>query len=307
MPLTSNPVRFGDFELDLRAGELRRNGTKVKLQEQPLQVLAMLLEHPGAVVTRDELKRELWTDHTFVDFEHGLNAAVKRLRVALGDSADHPHYIETLPRHGYRFMLSIEERPGIDEVRQQPPNPESPTSSPTTIPRWPFFVAAGLVLVLLSAASYFAWRSHRRVQTGARVTVAVLPLQNLSGDPGREFFTDGVTDEIINQLAHLDPSELAVIASTSIMPYKNTPKKINQIGSELGADYILEGSVREEGGRARITVQLIAVANQAHVWAESYERDTRDILPLQTEIALAVAQQIRLKLTPPRRGKAPSD
>jgi TolB-like protein len=129
----------------------------------------------------------------------------------------------------------------------------------------------------------------------------------LSGDPRREFFADGVTDEIINQLAHLDPSQLAVIASTSIMPYKNTPKKINQIGSELGADYILEGSVREEGGRARITVQLIAVENQAHVWAESYERETRDILPLQTEIALAVAQQIRLKLTPRGRYGAPSD
>jgi TolB-like protein/DNA-binding winged helix-turn-helix (wHTH) protein len=307
MPLTSNPVRFGAFELDLRAGELRRNGTRVRLQEQPLQVLALLLEQPGAVVTRDELKRQLWPDHTFVDFEHGLNAAVTRLRFALGDSADHPRYIETLPRHGYRFMAAIEEPLGIDEVRQEPPTLESPTPSPTTIPRWPFFLAAGLVLVLLSVASYFAWRSHRRAQAGARVTVAVLPLQNLSADPGREFFADGVTDEIINQLAHLDPRELAVIASTSIMPYKNTSKKINQIGSELGADYILEGSVREEGGRARVTVQLIAVANQAHVWAESYDRDTRDIVPLQIEIALAVAQQIRLKLTPPGRDGRASD
>lgn len=298
MPLTSNPVRFGAFELDLRAGELRRNGTKVRLQEQPLQVLAMLLEQPGAVVTRDELKRQLWADHTFVDFEHGLNAAVTRLRVALGDSADHPRYIETLPRHGYRFVAEIEETTGSDAAQQERLVGKSLThSSPAAVLRWPLLVSIGLVLVLLSVTSYFAWRSHSWAQSGGKVVVAVLPLQNLSGEPSREFFTDGVTHEIINQLAHVDPRWLAVIASTSIMPYKNTPKKISQIGRELGADYILEGSVREQSGRARITVQLIAVESQAHVWAESYERDTHDILSVQTDIALAVSQQIQLKVT----------
>jgi TolB-like protein/DNA-binding winged helix-turn-helix (wHTH) protein len=308
MPLASNPVRFGAFELDLRAGELRRNGTKVRLQEQPLQLLAMLLEHPGAVVTRDELKRELWSNHTFVDFEHSLNAAVKRLRIALGDSADHPRYIETLPRHGYRLMVSIEDPPRTEAAPQGLLSGESPPPSPSpSLARWPFFVAAGLVLLLFSVASYVAWRSHHRAQAGARVIVAVLPLHNLSGDPGREFLADGVTQEMINQLAHLDPQRLGVIASTSVMPYKNTSKKIRQIGSELGAQYILEGSVREDNGRARITVQLIAVENQAHVWAESYERDTRDILPIQTDIARAVAQQVRLKLTPSGRDGAANE
>ncbi len=307
MPLTSNPVRFGAFELDLRAGELRRNGTKVSLQEQPLQVLAMLLEQRGAVVTRDELKRQLWPDHTFVDFEHGLNAAVRRLRVALGDSADHPRYIETLPRHGYRLMVAIEEATGNEEGQQEPFMGKSLThSSRSPVPSWPVLASIGLVFVL-SVTSYFAWRSNRWAQSGGRIVVAVLPLQNLSGDSSREFFTDGVTQEIVNQLAHVDPRRLAVIASTSIMPYKNTSKKISQIGRELGADYILEGSVREQSGRARITVQLIAADNQAHVWAESYERDTRDILSVQTDIARAVAQQIQLKVTPSGRDGAALD
>ncbi len=295
MPLAHNPVCFGAFELDVRAGELRRNGTKVRLQAQPLQVLAMLLEYPGEVVTREELKQRLWSADTFVDFEHGLNAAVKRLRIALGDSAERPRFIETLPRHGYRLLVAIE-KPAESPAPLQAIDPSAGRAG-ASVAGWPLLVIAGLVLILLAAASYMAWRAaHQRALRGGRVMVAVLPLQNLSGDSARQFFVDGITVEMINQFGHIDPQHVGVIASTAVAPYKHTAKKISQIGQELGADYILEGSVREEGRRVRITVQLIAVANQAHVWAESYERDASEVLKTQTEIAQAVAEQIKMTL-----------
>ena len=290
MAITTNPVRFGAFELDLRAGELRKNGAKIKLQEQPLQVLGMLLERPGEAVTREELQRKLWSGDTFVDFEHSLNAAVKRLREALSDSADNPRFIETLPRHGYRFIAPLHETAGF----------EAPTKPRTaSLPRWPFLAAGGLLLLLIAVTSYIVWRpQNKRALSEGRVMLAVLPFENVSGDPSQEFFSDGVTEQMINWLGRLDAQRLGVIAATSAMKYKNSPKKISEIGRELGADYILEGSVQQEGGRVRITAQLIAAANQAHIWADSYERDSGDILLAQTDIARAVAQQIRLTLTP---------
>ena len=290
MPIATNPVRFGTFELDLRAGELRKDGAKIRLQEQPLQVLAMLLEHPGEVVTREELQRKLWPGDTFVDFEHSLNAAVKRLREALGDSADNPRFIETLPRHGYRFIAPL----------QGTSRKESKARKPAAIvPRWVLLAAGNLVLLLVALTSYHVWRLlHKTALPERRVMLAVLPFENLSGDPSQEFFSDGVTEEMINGLARLDEQRLGVIAATSTMQYKHTAKKISQIGDELAVDYILEGSVRQESNRVRITAQLIAVENQAHVWADSYERDRGEILLTQTDVARAVAQQIGLTLSP---------
>ncbi len=290
MPLTTNPVRFGAFEVDVRAGELRKNGVRIKLQEQPLQVLAMLLESPGKVLTREELQRKLWSTHTFVDFEHSLNAAVKRLREALGDSADNPRFIETLPRHGYRFIAPVQ--------RASPANVQVPTPAVSNRRRWQLVAAGGIALLLIAGASYLFWRpTHKTVPPDRRVMLAVLPFENLSGDPSEELFSDGMTHEMINWLGRLDARRLGVIAATSAMKYKSSPKTISEIGRELGVDYILEGSVQRDGGRARITAQLIAVNNQAHLWAESYDCDQSDVLLTQADITRAVSQQIRLTLT----------
>ena len=227
-------LRFGVFELDSRAGELRKKGVKIKLQDQPLQVLVMLLEHPGEIVTREELQRKLWPADTFVDFEHGLNKAMNRLRAALGDSSENPRFIETLPRKGYRFIAS-------------PADQES-----------------------------------------VKIRLAILPLENLSGDPGQEFFSDGMTEELITQLGGFDPIKLGVIARTSVAQYKGTIKSIREIGQELHASFIVEGSVRRASDRVRISAQLIQVSDETHLWAQSYERDGRDILTLQNEVAGAV-------------------
>ncbi len=289
MPLAPNAVRFGAFEVDLHSGELRKNGVRFKLQEQPLQLLALLLESPGEVVTREELQRKLWSTDTFVDFEHSLNAAVKRLREALGDSADNPRFIETLPRHGYRFIAPVQSTTAA--------NLPARISMPI---RRQWLVAAGCItLALIAAGAYLLWRHTRTtVQPDRRVMLAVLPFDSLSGDPSDELFSDGMTREMINWLGRLDAQRLGVIAATSAMKYKNSPKKITEIGRELGVNYILEGAVQRDASRVRITAQLIAVDSQAHLWAESYDRDRSDVLLMQADIARAVTRQIRLTLTP---------
>src|SRR5713226_2535067 len=239
-------IRFGVFEVDLRAGELRKQGIKVKLQEQPLQVLQILLENPGAVVAREQLQQRIWPSDTFVDFDHGLYNAIRRLREALEDSAETPHYVETLARRGYRFVGRLD---------------HAPTSIPSPI------------------------RS-----------LAVLPLENLSRDPEQEYFAEGMTEALITTLAKI--GELRVVSRTSIMPYKGVRKPLREIARELGVEAIVEGTVLRAGDRVRITAQLIDAAKEAHLWAESYERDLRDVLALQAEVAQAVAREVRVKLTP---------
>ncbi len=289
MHVVPNAVRFGAFEVDLYSGELRKNGVRIKLQEQPLQLLALLLESPGEVVTREDLQRKLWSTDTFVDFEHSLNAAVKRLREALCDSADNPRFIETLPRHGYRFIAPVQ-----STIPANLPARRSTASRP----RW--LVAVGsITLLLIAAGAYLLWYwTDKTVEPDKRVMLAVLPFENLSGDPSDELFSDGMTREMINWLGRLDAHRLGVIAATSAMQYKNSPKKISEIGRELGVDYVLEGGVQRDASRVRITAQLIAVDNQAHLWAESYDRDRSDVLLTQADIARAVTRQIRLTLTP---------
>jgi TolB-like protein/Tfp pilus assembly protein PilF len=235
-------IRFGGFEADFRAGELRKRGVRVKLQEQPLQILQMLVECPGEVVTRDELQHKIWPADTFVDFEQGLYNAVRRLRDALGDSADKPRFIETLSRHGYRFIGTIDE-------------------------------------------------SARKVES-----LAVLPLDNLSRDPEQEYFAEGLTEALITTLAKI--GELRVISRTSAMQYKGVHKPLREIARELDVDAIVEGTVLRVGERVRITAQLIDAVKESHLWAESYERDLRDVLALQSEVAQAIAREVRIKLTP---------
>ena len=244
---TRTVVRFGDFELDQEAGELRQNEKKVRLQEQPLQLLQILLETPGKVITREELQKRIWASDTFVDFDHGINNAINRLREALGDTAETPRYVETLPRRGYRFIGKLE-------------------------------------------------RDAPKVRS-----LAVLPLEDLSHDPAREYFADGLTEALITILAKI--GDLRVVSRTSAMHYKGVHKPLREIARELEVDTVVEGTVLRVGKRVRITAQLIDAAEESHLWAESYERDLRDVLTLQSEIAQSIAREIKIKLTPQERAQ----
>src|SRR2546425_8044413 len=239
---TRGMVHFGEFELDTAARELYRQGTKLKLQDQPLQILQILLRRPGEVVTREELQQKIWPSDTFVDFDHGINNAIKRLREALGDAAETPRYVETLPRRGYRFIGKIE----CDVPRMR--------------------------------------------------SLVVLPLENLSHDPQQEYFADGLTEALITTLAKI--GELRVVSRTSAMLYKCVRKPLREIARELQVDAIVEGTVLRAGHRVRITAQLIDAARETHLWAESYERDLRNVLALQSEVAQAIAREVQVKLTP---------
>jgi TolB-like protein/Flp pilus assembly protein TadD len=243
---TRASIRFGVFELDLRAGELRKNGSKIKVQEQPLQLLQILLEQPGQVVSREELQRRIWPSDTFVAFDQGLYNAAKRLREALGDTAESPHFIETVPRRGYRFIG----------------NAEAATS--------------------LSSA-------HIR-------SLAVLPLENLAGDPGQEFFADGITEALITNLAKIQA--LQVVSRTSVMQYKGVHRPLREIARELQVEGIVEGTVVRSVERVRISAQLIDARTDTHLWAETYDRDLGDVLELQSEVARAIAREVKVKISP---------
>jgi TolB-like protein/DNA-binding winged helix-turn-helix (wHTH) protein/Flp pilus assembly protein TadD len=297
-PVPVEVIRFGEFEANLRTRELRRDGAPVRLPDQSFEVLVMLMENPGELVTREEIRNRLWSSGTFVDFDHGLNNAVKRLRDALGDSAEKSRFIETLPRRGYRFLVEIDVPP--DQPRFEIADPVPGT---LTHPRRRPFVYA---LVAITALVFAAWaiRSFRKptiaVTPGTRpIMLAVLPFQNLSGDASQDYFTDGLTEEMISQLGEVNGDQLGVIARTSSMMYKNTTKNIEQIGRELGVEYVLESSVRREGEHVRITVQLIRVNKQVHVWANSYDREVKHSIEVQEEVARQVAQQIEVKLVNP--------
>jgi TolB-like protein/tetratricopeptide (TPR) repeat protein len=245
---TGGRLRFGAFELDIRSRELRRGDRLVRLQEQPFEILRMMLERPGDVVTRDELRRRLWPDGTFVDFEHSLNAAVKRLRAALGDDADNPRFVETLPRRGYRFI-----------GHTLTPEDAGPDAGP------------------------------------ARPRVAVLPFTTLSDTAAQEYFTDGLTEEMIAQLGQRCRGRVGVVARWSSMVFKGTTERAREIGRALRADYLLEGSVRREGDRVRITVRLIEANGETQLWAETYERHLTDCLSVQADVAARVAASLAVE------------
>lgn len=294
--------RFGPFELDTRAGELRRHGLKVRLRGRPIEILTCLVERAGEVVTRDDLRNRLWTSDTFVDFDHGLNSAMNKLREALGDTAENPRYVETVPRRGYRFVAQVE-----SVTRPQPtaPAPLRPAPSPAaeaaaapvpsaagqtrhTAVRW---IVAASVIALVAVGAWILRDVPRRVASDKAMLV-VLPFENRSGSADDEFFSDGVTDEMIAQLGALDPRRLGVIARTTAMQYKASHKDVMQIGRELGVDYLLEGSVRRDAARVRITAQLVDVRSQTQLWAETYERDVSDVLMLQRDVAGRLAQSL---------------
>ena len=297
-------IRFGVFEVDLQARELRKQGFKVKLQEQPFQILSMLLERPGEIVTREEIRKRLWPADTFVDFDSGLNRATNRLRESLGDDAENPRFVETAPRRGYRFIAPVH-TPDEDPVEIAVPRLE--ISAPTEISdsgavrriRWIFGYGALLsaaVLLGLAFAPPKIFRSFQFWRTAPTITsIAVLPLANLSGDPAQDYFSDGLTDELIIEAAKI--GTLRVISRTSSMQYKGTHKSLPVVAKELGVDALVEGSVVRMGDQVRVTAQLIDARDDRHIWSESYERNVVDVLTLQSEVAQRIADQLRVKLT----------
>src|SRR6266478_4548783 len=302
----SRALRFDTFELDLRAGELRKRGVKLRLQGQPLQVLAILLQSAGSLVTREELRSQLWPADTFVDFDHSLHNAVGRIREVLGDSAEIPRYIETLPRRGYRFIAPVEEvqAPRISEANGDKTR-EAVAVAPPTARQSKTRAALALTLLILTASGSAFWlvRAVSRPASAAPPlrSIAVLPLANLSGDPSQEYFADGMTEQLITDLAKV--SALRVISRTSVMRYKSTKKGLPEIAKELNVEAIVEGSVMRSGNRVRITAQLLHAPTDKHLWAEAYERDLGDVIKLQNEVAQAIAQQVRAQLTPQQQAR----
>src|SRR5262245_58539060 len=284
--------RFGIFELDTQSGELRRHGQKVRLPDQAFQILQRLLDCPGEVVTREELRRELWTPDTFVDFDVGLNSAIRKLREALDDSAENPRFVETLPRRGYRFITPIRSTP--TDRRPLAGMSEVPRSRSHLPPGW---IAAGLALAATIALAFVYalgwWQPRAGTAPGSIRSLAVLPFENLTGDPGQEYFVDGVTDALTTDLAQ--GSGLNVISRTSAMQYKRAKKPLRAIGQELDVDAVLEGAIVRSGEHVRITAQLIHAASDRHLWARSYEGELSDIFALQQQISRAIMAAIDVR------------
>jgi TolB-like protein/DNA-binding winged helix-turn-helix (wHTH) protein len=297
-------IRFGLFEFDPECGELRKQGLRIKLRGQPVEILELLLARPGEVVTRDELQKKLWQDDTFVDFEHSLNAAMKRLRAALGDSAETPRFIETLARRGYRFIAPVERsRSATATTETKEPAPAMPAAIP---PRrrgmlLPLVVMAAITIL----AGVLAITVQERRPDGPPSTpissLVVLPLNNLSGDPEDDYFADGMTDEIRAQLAGV--SALRVISQTSSLHYKGSHKSLSQIGKELDVNAVVEGSVLRSGDRVRINVQLVQAASEKRIWGRSYEQSALGVLALQSEVSRTIVDEIRVKLTPDEKAR----
>ena len=293
-PPPSKPslLRFGTFEVDLKTGELRKAGMKQKLAGQPFQVLQALLQRPGEVVTREQLRDLLWPNHTFVDYHLALKKAVNRLREVLGDSADSPRFIETVPRLGYRFLAQVQ---GIE-------SPQASSAFKTPV-RWK--LAVGLTCAIAAALLLGLNVGNLRTRIFANSgppeirSIAVLPLENLSKDPGQDYFSDGITDALTTNLAQI--SSLRVISRTSAMQFRGNKQTLPQIGRDLNVDAIVEGTVARAENRVRITAQLVEASSDRHLWARSYERDLTDVLALQDEVARDIAEEIRIKLTPKER------
>lgn len=293
---------FGGFQLDLRSGELRRNGVLVKLQPQPAKVLVLLVSRAGEIVTRTEVAEQVWGSETFVDFEHGLNFAVRQIRSALGDDAEQPRFLETLPKRGYRFIAPLDEpieKASGEAVETPSPGEIDPSRDrPRSITRsWLPIALIGLLVTALLGGIFVAWRKLQLRASSPVMVLAVLPFDDLSPKP-EPYLVEGLTEEMIAQLTRINPQRLKVIARTSAMQYAQTKKSAREIGQELGADYILENSIRHEGGRVRITAQLVRTADQTHLLAETYEREMVQLLPLENEVAGNIAEQIHVRLLP---------
>src|SRR5580700_1540764 len=313
----SGRFSFDEFEVDLRSGELWERGNRLRLQDQPFQVLRVLLERRGEIVTRDELKQTLWPADTFVDFDDGLNTAVRKIRDALGDSAEKPRYIETIPRRGYRFVGRLADvapaiLPSPVEGSKGSVEPEktnvAASSYAAAANQKTFFSRHRRVLlaaVTALAAISVALALYRGSAKGAKQppirSLAVLPLKNLSGDPTQEYLADGLTEGLIGRLSGIH--NLRVISRTSVMRLKDTHLSVPEIGKTLQVDAIVEGSVIRDGSRIRVHAQLIRAATDEHFWSEAYDRELRDVLSLQSDVAQSIARQIQMQLTPEQQAR----
>ena len=298
-------LRFGAFEADLHARELRKQGMQIKLQEQPFQLLAFLLEHAGEIVTREQLRQKLWPADTFVDVDNSVNAAVNRLREALGDSAESPRFVETLPRRGYRFVAPVTEVKGpergsgaenanaITQARSEEDHMAGGFNTRDSLGK----LSLALVLfVTMVVALVWVWEKWRAQSAPQITSLAVLPLTNLSGDPSQDYFADGMTDELTTNLATI--RSLRVISRTTMMQYRDAHKSLPQIAEELHVDAVVEGSVVRSGSTVRITAQLIDARQDHHLWAQSYEREVNEILSVQDSVALDIASAVKAELGP---------
>src|SRR5271163_2297013 len=310
-------VRFDAFEVDMRSGEVRKHGIRLKLHGQPFQVLSLLLEHPGDLVTREELRQKLWPGDTFVDFDTGLNSAVKKLRDALCDSAEEPRYIETLPRRGYRFIgqvhngdlstgeapikslavIPLRVNPNEKGLRAERPADREVDVRPTGTSRarlW--LVLGGVAGLALIAVTYVMLRGHTGHTAQTRIrSLAVLPLSNLSGDSTQEYLADEMTEELCGRLASIH--DLRVISRTSVMRFKGTKLSVPEIARTLGVDAVVEGSVIRQGSRIRVHAQLIRASTDEHLWADEYDGELGDVLTLESEVAQSIARKVEVKVT----------
>lgn len=307
-------VRFGDFEVDLRTGVMSKHGYRIRLQEKPLQILSLLLERAGEIVTREELQQRLWPAVTGVDFDVNLNTNLNRLRHVLGDPAHEQNFIKTYPRQGYSFIAPVTRvhasvdalESHTDPVDALGPNAETPNPAGPRTGVFPqrvrLVLASSLVLAaVLGGLAYFSWLGHSSAagRKPGQSSILVTPFQNLSGDPDQEYISDGLTDEMITRLGQICPKHLSVIARSTAMQYKGGHKSVAEIGREQHVDYILEGSFRRLGNQVRITAQLFHVRDPGALWTEAYERDASDLLAIQREVADRIANSVSPELLPP--------
>ena len=291
-------VRFGAFELDLRAAELRKQGVRVRLQQQAFRALVLLLERRGALVTREELRRAIWGDTT-VEFEDGIDAIIYKLRNALGDSAENPRFVETLPRRGYRFIAPVLVPPA--ETPRDVPERKIPRAQTASRRRAIALATATAAAIAIALSRYVPDLLGSRRSSGHIHSIAVLPLKNLSGDAANEYFADGVTEALITQLGQI--GSLRVISSTSAMHYKGSRETLPHIARELVVDAVVEGAVLREGNRVRITAQLLEASDDRHLWAQTYESDVRNVLALEDQVARAIANEVALRLSLPQQNR----
>jgi TolB-like protein/Tfp pilus assembly protein PilF/DNA-binding winged helix-turn-helix (wHTH) protein len=305
--LSEAPVHTDLLELDLRRYELRRGTSVLKLEKIPMELLILLVERRDQLVGREEIIARLWGKDVFLDTEQGINTAIRKIRIGLGDDPNQPRFLQTVVGKGYRFVGPINVV-GRTPLVAQPVTPDSAVVEETRAsrsriaPRWKLkvYVAASILIgTAILAFRYFDWDLWLRHPTVH--SIAVLPLKNLSGNPADEYFADGMTDELITNLAKI--SALRVSSYTSVSKYKAATKTLPQVAQELQVDAVVEGSVLRSGDQVRITAQLIYAPRDQHLWAEEYQRYVRDVLYLQREVARDIAQQVRVTLTPNERNR----
>ena len=298
----SEAIRFGeDFELDAESYTLRRAGRALKLERIPMEILIFLVDQRGQLVSRQQIVERIWGEKVFLDTDNSINGAIRKIRSVLKDDAEEPRFIQTVTGKGYRFMAPVHPREPVSTEPAVAKIPDRNLADKPARPKWLLVVgvAIGLAAALAVALALYLKRpvlpAHGASPAG-RVMLAVLPFENLTGDAGQDYLSDGFTEEMITQLGRTDPSKMGVIARTSVMVYKRNPRPLDEIGRKLGVQYVIEGSVRRDAGRVRITAQLIQIKDQTHVWAKEYDRELRNLLVLQGEIAQEIADETEFAL-----------